>query len=297
MRLLPALLACVVVAERHVSNETDALWGFDMHRAMSQVAQGLLTAATATAVRALIPEVNGELWQIATWADDVRPSRPWTAAFHYINVPDWICSYVESRDCPTTEGCVDRAIQNYTNRLANRQLSAFERAEALKYLVHFIGDIHQPMHVGFAGDLGGNRLTGAFFGSNTNLHSLWDGALPLRRVNTAHGGSWRNYASFIASRLTGDLRDRVPGWRTCRVIQGQYGACSNDWAQTSVGRACQNAYVRADGITRLQVGWVEDTPYFDRNWPLAEVAIAEGAVRMANVLNNALSTFADDLLA
>jgi hypothetical protein len=71
----------------------------------------------------------------------------------------------------------------------------------LKFLVHFIGDIHQPLHVGNGDDWGGNKLTGSFMGgAPSNLHAIWDAALGEHRVKTAHGGDANKWIAAMASR-------------------------------------------------------------------------------------------------
>ena len=72
---------------------------------------------------------------------------------HYIDTPDWACDYVKSRDCANSM-CVAGAITNYTNRLLSSTVDYTARNEALRFLTHFVGDIHQPLHVAFSGDEG-----------------------------------------------------------------------------------------------------------------------------------------------
>jgi len=279
MRLL--VLASVVLAEENV------MWGADMHRVTAYIAQSLLTSTAQSAVKNLLPEVNGDLPSIATWADDVRSQRPWSAPLHFADVPGWNCTYIASRDCPTA-GCVDSAVQNYTHRLADRNLPMTERAEALKFLVHFIGDLHQPLHVGFKEDLGGNNIRGTFFGTSTNLHAVWDTGLPVHQITSKFGGKWEGFGDDLKTRLSSQWGGEVAKWRECATNQNPWKACSAEWTSVSAELACRNGYVRADGTTHIVTGFVETDAYFNRNLPIVEMRVAQAGVRMASVLNNIL---------
>lgn len=83
-----------------------------------------------------------------------------------------------ARDCPNS-ACVVAAIQNYTNILSSRPPARWINPEpsAVTFLVHYMGDIHQPLHVGYAHDRGGNNVNVKFFGKTKNLHSIWDSGL------------------------------------------------------------------------------------------------------------------------
>lgn len=115
---------------------------------------------------------------VSTWADEVRSRE--TAAWHYVNPPDGSCSYEPARDCPGGN-CVVEAINGQVAILKSRASDA-ERLVALKWVVHLVGDVHQPLHAGFKGDKGGNRYQVQAFGRGMNLHSLWDGGLIRNRV-------------------------------------------------------------------------------------------------------------------
>ena len=141
MSVLFALLACCVPGV--------VAWGGAGHMATAKLAQSLFTpAATAMADR-FLPEVLGQIDAIASWADDVRrqPGWGWTSGLHFADTPDFRCHYVASRDC-AYEGvdgaCVDGAVHNYTQRLLDASIDNWTQyREALEFLVHFVGDLHQ----------------------------------------------------------------------------------------------------------------------------------------------------------
>lgn len=146
-------------------------WGRDGHSLVADIAQSLLTNESAAFVRLHLPaEINGSMSNVSTWADNIlyENTEPnylnwrWSSPLHYVNTKDWSCVYDRQNDCnwTSTQGCVDGAIQNYTTRLANSQLDSTQLEEALKFVIHFISDVHQPLHGGFQSDLGGNTIYG-----------------------------------------------------------------------------------------------------------------------------------------
>ncbi|CAI0553123.1 unnamed protein product, partial [Linum tenue] len=107
----------------------------------------------------------------------------WSSALHYIDNPDKLFSYSYNRDCKDEKGekgrCVDGAIQNYTTQLLTYKSdqsskSGFRLTEALLFLSHLMGDIHQPLHVGFTSDKGGNTINIHWYKTKTVLHHAWD---------------------------------------------------------------------------------------------------------------------------
>ena len=143
-------------------------WGPIGHGIIVRLAQSRATEQTLEWLSPLTPWFwNGNLSAMASWADnilyaDTNPTGfgnwQWSRPLHYINIPDWSCNFDEKRDC--VDGiCVSGAIQNYTNRLETI-LDEAQRQEALYFLIHYVGDIHQPLHTGFSGDRGGNSVRG-----------------------------------------------------------------------------------------------------------------------------------------
>ncbi|MEO3711294.1 S1/P1 nuclease [Roseateles flavus] len=113
---------------------------------------------------------------VATWADDIKGGS--TARWHFVSLPD-DCSYVPERDCPG-DACVVEAIKRQASVLSG-QAPDEEKLKALKYLIHLVADVHQPLHAGRASDKGGNLHQLRAFGRGTNLHALWDSLLIKHR--------------------------------------------------------------------------------------------------------------------
>ena len=150
-------------------------WGGDGHRLIAEYAATRLSPAARTQVERLLAQESGAtLASVSTWADEVR--SPTTAAWHYLNFPrDADCRYDADRMC-IQGNCVVGAIERQLAVLAS-DAPEERRLLALKYVVHFVGDVHQPLHAGFADDRGGNSHQVQAYGRGTNLHALWDAAL------------------------------------------------------------------------------------------------------------------------
>lgn len=146
-------------------------WGDLGHRVIGQIAQQNLTPSALKAVLSISNEES--LAQISTWADEVRADDQfdWLKPFHFINA-----------DAPTFDhethnhdaADIYNGINKYLKVLRSKDASQTDKREALALVVHFIGDIHQPLHVGFSADFGANSCKVQYFGRATNLHSVID---------------------------------------------------------------------------------------------------------------------------
>jgi len=150
-------------------------WGADGHRLIADFATTRLSPTARTQVNQLLAlEPGATLASVSTWADEVR--SPTTAAWHYVNFPrDADCRYDGDRMC-LQGNCVVGAIERQITVLASTAPED-RRLLALKYVVHFVADVHQPLHAGFADDRGGNNHQLQAYGRGSNLHALWDSAL------------------------------------------------------------------------------------------------------------------------
>jgi hypothetical protein len=158
---------------------------------------------------------------VATWADSIRYTKwgRFTAGFHFIDAhdsPPHNCSVDFDRDCKEG-GCVITAIGNYTSRLLDKGLPAWERAQAAKFVVHFVGDIHQPLHTEDVAR-GGNGIHVRFEGVELNLHHVWDSSIAEKIV----GGVRR--APYAEARRWAD--ELTEGIRT-----GKYEALKEGWLE------------------------------------------------------------------
>jgi hypothetical protein len=154
-------------------------WGSTGHRTVGQIAENHLTPQAKEAIKNLIGKES--LADISNWADEVRsdPAFKNTAGWHYVNLPGGL-TYEQFANAvnnmPPDNGY--KAILQCERILTDPQKAKGQKIVALKYLVHFIGDLHQPMHVSHAEDKGGNSIVVDFFnGTSDNLHGLWDSGL------------------------------------------------------------------------------------------------------------------------
>jgi len=153
---------------------TARAWGTQGHQVVANLAQMQLSAKAKREVDRLLALEPGEtLASISTWADEHR--SPATAAWHYVNFPKNSCTYSAERDCPDGQ-CVVAAIDRQRDILASTGADEV-RLRALKYLVHLVADIHQPLHAGYGEDRGGNSYQLQAFMRGTNLHAFWDSGL------------------------------------------------------------------------------------------------------------------------
>ena len=149
-------------------------WGPEGHRLVARLAEGMLTPAAAARVRDTLGP--GEtITALASWADEVRKTRKETEPWHFIDIPIDSSGLDMARDCPA--GCVISKIAEFRQRWRDQSLSPADRREALLFLVHFVGDMHQPLHCANNRDRGGNDVMVDFKGTRMNLHHLWDSAL------------------------------------------------------------------------------------------------------------------------
>jgi hypothetical protein len=253
--------------------------------------------------KVLLPDVQGQLAQIASWADDVRRTSEWawTAPLHFVNTPSsgsGMCTYSYSRDCQDTSGtpnfCVCGALNHcsdilsgssqtpilslrgFPGRLATAGVNE-SLADALKFLVHFVGDSHQPLHCGKLDDKGGNDITVHFFGKKTNLHSVWDTAIIDKRMDDSFSGSRDAYAQHLTERLGKDWAKDISKWEKCTASSEV--VCPDPWATESVQYACSTAYAGAPDNANLT------SPYYNKAFPVVDLRLAQAAVRMAAALN------------
>ncbi|WP_345952928.1 S1/P1 nuclease [Mucilaginibacter sp. PAMB04168] len=148
-------------------------WGFKGHRAVATIAQHHITSNTAYTVSAYLK--GEQMDEVSTWADENRD--PKTAPWHYINLPLGLSRNAFVKAVQESDNNVYTAILKTEATLRDLNASTEAKNEALKYLIHLVGDAHQPMHVSRKEDKGGNTIQLRFDNKGTNLHSLWDSKL------------------------------------------------------------------------------------------------------------------------
>jgi len=256
------------------------LWGTAGHQLTANVAQSFLNSGANSETNYLLANVSGQMSAIAVWADQVRNQKAWafSAPFHYADAPDWACKFVNS-DCPS-DGCVVSAITNYTEQLIGGSKSSQEAA--IRFVVHFHGDIHQPLHCGFLSNKGGNSLTGTYFGSPNNLHSIWDTSLITTRLQNDFNNDQDKYVDYLVSQINGPWKDLSADWIKCP--EGQTYPCPDAWANESANLACKYAYTDQNG-KKIANGFSLSQAYYDNVKDIIDQQLAKGGYRLATTLN------------
>ena len=150
-------------------------WGPEGHSTIALIAQNHLTPKARSAVNAILG--NQPMSSISSWADDYRNIDTSTGGWHFLNLQLGL-NQADFRKA--TLGQSTPNVYNQLNRLIKEIATTTDnnkKAMDLKFIVHFVGDAHQPMHISRAADRGGNLIHITFLGKATNLHSLWDSGL------------------------------------------------------------------------------------------------------------------------
>ena len=233
-------------------------WGPTGHRAVGRIAERHLTPAAQRRVAELLsPE---QLAYVTTWADEVRSEPEWARAdsWHWVTIPDGQ-SYDLAAKNP--EGDIVEAIGRFERVLADPRAPKPERVRALKWLAHFVGDLHQPLHAGRGDDRGGNDVVVLWFGEPTNLHDVWDS----RMIDQS-----RLSFSELAELADHVTPDDVRAWQST-------GAA--DWARESQQSRAAGYEL---GDRKLSYRYIHD------HWPTVLQRLRQAGVRLAGVLNRVL---------
>ncbi|XP_020592427.1 endonuclease 1 [Phalaenopsis equestris] len=253
-------------------------WSKEGHIMTCRIAQSLLHEAAAEAVQNLLPDyTKGDLSSLCVWPDQVRHwyKYRWTSPLHFIDTPDKACTFDYSRDCKDPKGtedmCVAGAVSNFSTQLLHYQHGTADRrynlTEALLFLSHFMGDIHQPMHVGFSSDEGGNTI------------QVWDREIILTALTDYYEKDMDLFLEDIQNNFTqGVWSDDISSWGDCEDLS----SCPSKYATESINLACKWGY---NGVTQ---GETLADEYFDSRLPIVTKRIAQGGVRLAVVLNRVL---------
>jgi hypothetical protein len=261
-RLLSALLLLSVPCSA-------VAWGELGHRLVGALAEQQLSAATRAQVASLLEgEPEPSLAGIANWADEVRerPEFAWSRPLHYVNLRDPSCRYAAVRDCTGGE-CVVTAIPRFAALLADTRRPRSERRDALKLVVHFVGDIHQPLHAGHRPDKGGNEFQINYDGEGTSLHGVWD-----YHLLASAGLDQAAYAKHLLADARSQRTPSAPGGFSPAYVAA--------WAEVSCTLTNIGLYPARPG--KLPPGYVQQMR------PRAEMRVRDAAHALAQLLESAL---------
>jgi nuclease S1 len=249
-------------------------WGPQGHHIVALLAESRLTPAAYQAVDALLGR-DGFV-AAATWADDIRKARPETYNWHFVDIPIDKATYQAERDCPATEkgDCVIAELTRARNVLRNASAPSDQRGEALKFVIHFVSDLHQPLHAIDNADRGGNdtRVLMAD-GRSSNLHAIWDSFLIQSRG--------LDEPAYVAM-LTRDMEQHPLDPGPIDFVK---------WAEAAHQVALDAIYAFPEftpGTPPKEPVRLSDA-YFRRAAPAVDRQLELAAVRLAAVVNDALN--------
>ena len=246
-------------------------WGWDGHKLICALAETQLTDSARKMVNQLLAdgeELSGGAVDFpisCLWPDDVRyEDRKGTYEHHFINVPDDAVTVDYERDCAALT-CTATGVQQaltYLGSETDGKREVARRAAALRFLGHYIGDVHQPMHVGNSSDWGGNKIKVTWYGKDSNLHKVWDYEM-LEKMNVRYPSS-------------------LPFLQSIPVEQNSQRVA--EWFNESLKLGRSNAYANVDGEL-VKNGDQLGIAYLNRNKPVLLQRLTLAAHRLANLLN------------
>ena len=245
-----------------VSFNANAWWDTG-HEMVCSEAYNLLSPAAKKVVDPL-SEAEGSFGRSCLWADWVKRERKDTRDWHYINLSDDQQDVSEAR-CPEN-GCLIQAFHDQVKVLKNLQTSFLQKQEALWFIGHFVGDIHQPMHVGYPEDLGGNRHQLELAdGTKTNMHKVWDGQI-IEYVESKIGK--KNFHLGVKNKIK-------------IFLDLEHSPEIENWAQESRDIAMSNSVKYKGAVLK-----VTSNEYMETHGSIVQDRIALGAIRLSNTLNS-----------
>jgi hypothetical protein len=255
-----AFLCCIqTVHSKPLRNKTirnNTLWGKTGHRVVGQVASFYLDKKAKKAVHRILKGQSMAI--VAPWMDFIKSNPKWdyTKSWHYVNIPKGE-TYAQSKKNP--KGDIIQALKRIIKELKKGDLSLKKERIDLKMLIHFVGDIHQPLHAGYGKDRGGNEITVLWFGKPTNLHRVWDSGM----INS----SLLSYTE-LANAINHVSKQQVKKWQNSTVL---------DWVRGS-RKLLPKVY---DLPKNHHLGY----DYMYKNWPVVKKQLLKAGIRLAGVLN------------
>lgn len=279
------LLAAAALAAA-VASPAAAYWEYG-HETIARIAEANIRPTTRLAIRRLLaqqkllgtPECKaGTMAQASVWADCIKPLKDATGASRFGYAYNWhfqdvsVCRPFDLA-LPCKDGnCVSAQITRDVALLKDRSAPAKERVEALAFLIHFVGDLHQPLHAAEKDDKGGNDVKavyGTYTTARLNLHSVWDGLLAERAITSGPTLVRRYPAAVRAEIAAGDVTD----WSR----EGQ-----------QVSHDATYGSVEADPCAPNPPSVTLDEATIERLVPIARLEVERGGLRLAKLLDEAL---------
>jgi len=309
-------IALIALLSMAVFHSTARAWGCKGHQTVALIAERYLTPNTRQYLDALLkdnpidPQLRrycgnfpgSALADSSTWPDDARATRnngPW----HYIDIPRGAPRAPLAQYCGDS-GCVTQAIAEQLAILKDGRAEAVKRAEAVRYIVHFIGDLHMPLHATTNNDEGGNCVPVGYFrrlpqehnhSFSPNLHAVWDTAIVERDME---GADPREYADLLVRAFARESET----WQTAGIELDRWAWESHDLAESiAYGRLRPKDPVEKPvavhsctdddnvGERLLQMHFTVNEEYQKAAGPVVRKRLAQAGIRLAMILNDAVS--------
>ena len=229
-------------------------WGKTGHRIVGEIAETYLTKNAKTQIKKLMG--HHDLSRMSNWADEIKSDPSWKIAneWHWCTIPDG-----ELYEKDKHSGKAVEKVNDFISVLKNKKSKKEDRQIALKFLIHLIGDLHQPMHVGNGLDRGGNDIQLKWFNAPTNLHKIWDSDL----INLQEL-SYSEYSEYL---LLNEDRGKIRKWQGDDILT--YIHESRDMRTQCYDFSVDN------------LKW----EYFYKHKELLEKRLLQGGVRLSGELN------------
>ncbi|OAP60378.1 hypothetical protein AYL99_05380 [Fonsecaea erecta] len=261
-------------------------WGSLGHRTVAYLASTYFTAESTRMTNQLLH--GQDISEAALFPDKVRhmPQFAYTRGWHYIDAqdaPPQQCGINMTRDCALGGGCVVSAIANHTARVADPALPPALRGQSLRFMMHFFGDVHQPLHTE-AEDRGGNEYAVLFDGRHTNLHSVWDTLIPNKYAGPGHHGDDDDdddefAAAWLWAHQLSDAATAAEEGKGEGECLHDAAACALSWAGEANSYVC--SYVLAHDVHNQDLGGA----YYDGAVPVINHLVQKAGRRLAAWIN------------
>ncbi|MBD3615206.1 MAG: S1/P1 nuclease [Gracilimonas sp.] len=255
MTKLITLLSIFALGFTSTANET-LRWGQIGHRTTGHIAEQYLTEKAAAEVQRVLGHES--LAEVSTWMDEVRSDGGYDhmVTWHYVTIPEGETYETAKKE---EDGDIIWAINKMTEELKKGGMSAKREAENLKVLVHLVGDLHQPLHVGNGTDRGGNDVRVEWFWENSNLHRVWDSEIIDDKQL-----SFTELSSFINHPTEKQIKE----WQSSSVL---------DWAYESKALLPQVYDIPENKELSYE--------YSYKNWDTVQMRLLKAGIRLAGLIN------------
>ncbi len=228
-------------------------WGKIGHQAVALIAQDNLDPTTKQQVQTILGTMA--IQDAAIWPDQVKSTAPWvhTKTYHYSDISKGDTYWTKLNGLSSQElaqGDMVRALLKCETILRDSSSSADQKKWALSFMIHFMGDLHQPLHAGYPEDLGGNSISISYFGKSTNLHAVWDTSIIENSLNT---GATPNVQDYL-NQLRQPSKSEIGSWQQDYVLNWMNDAMSfREVLYGDAGLSNQNYQDKYQSVVETQI--------------------------------------------